>query len=117
MNEYRELLRTMSRLPGVRGALVGTLAEGLVVDSELMIGVEGEPVAAFTASLLRRTGRTLRAGELGSTDFVQVEAHGGYLFVATPGGGSDLFLTVIADPSVSPGIVRVEMRRGVEVLS
>jgi predicted regulator of Ras-like GTPase activity (Roadblock/LC7/MglB family) len=117
VNEYRDLLRTMSRLPGVRGALVGTLVEGLVVDSELMIGVAGEPVAAFTASLLKRTGRSLRAGELGSTDFVQVEAEGGYLFVATPGGESDLFLTVIADPGVSPGIVRVEMRRGVQALS
>lgn len=117
MNEFRRLLREMSRLPGVRAAMVGTLEEGLVVDAELMIGVAGEPVAAFTASLLKRTRRSLRAGDLGSLDFVQVEAEGGYLFAAAPGGESDLFLAVVADGGVSPGMVRVEMKRGLETLA
>ena len=117
MTEFSGLLREMSRLPGVRAAMVGSIEAGVVVDAELMIGVDGDPVAALAASLLKRTCRSLGAGDLGTLEFVQVEAGEGYLFAATPGAESDLFLAVVADRGVSPGMIRVEMRRGTGALS
>jgi len=117
MNEFGDLLREMARLPGVRAAMVATIDEGLVVDAELVIGLAGEPVAAFTASLLKTARRSRGADLLGRPDFVQVEAEGGYVFAATPRSENNLFLAVVADLGVSPGMVRVEMKRAAEVLA
>ena len=50
----RDLLDELTRIPGVRGALVVSREDGLVVADSLMESVDGKAVAALAASL---TGR------------------------------------------------------------
>ena len=47
-------LDRVTRIPGVRGALLVTGGDGLVVAEQLMDGVDGRAAAALTASLVGR---------------------------------------------------------------
>ena len=58
---YATLLAEVMRTPGIRGALVVAVRDGLVVDGRVHVGVEGEAVAALAASLYRRACRATGA--------------------------------------------------------
>lgn len=94
--------------PGVRGALVVDVPDGLVVDGRVHIGVEGEAVAALAASLFRRAlGATafVREEEIG---FVELEADHGRILIA---GREDLALMAVVDSRANAGQVRLAVRR------
>lgn len=110
-SDFGELLAGVNRIPGVRGSMVVAAEDGLVVEEDLMVGVPGAAVAALVASLFSRARRSVRAAELGSASFMQVEGEDGLLFAAAPDGPGDLLLVVVAEDWVNVGMVRLEASR------
>ncbi len=51
---FRKALDQITRVRGVRGAMIVVREDGLAVSDSLMEGVRGNAVAALTASLAKR---------------------------------------------------------------
>lgn len=100
-------LTDVTRIPGVRGALVVSRDDGLVVADALMEGVDGHAVAALAASLAARMrGVTAVLGQpepvllmLGATE--------GILLLAP--GPSGLLLVAVAGPEVNVAELRLSL--------
>jgi predicted regulator of Ras-like GTPase activity (Roadblock/LC7/MglB family) len=108
-SSFTPLLQRLSRQRGVRAALVTSEQDGIVVDSNLQIGQQGDRVAALAASLYRKARLSSSAAGLGAVSFLQLECPFGRVCAA---GAGELVLVVVAATSVNVGLVRVEMLRG-----
>ena len=64
MTATQDALDRVTRVPGVRGALVVAATDGLVVAAQLMDGIDGQAAAALTGSLVGRLGRTAESAGL-----------------------------------------------------
>lgn len=106
------LLDRITRVRGVRGAMLVAATDGLVVAEAAMEGVRTNAVAALTASLLTRLGRATAVTGVGTPGFLHLEAERGAV-LAVP-AGDDVLLVTIADASVNVGLARLEMLRAVE---
>jgi predicted regulator of Ras-like GTPase activity (Roadblock/LC7/MglB family) len=108
-------LDELTRQPGVRGALVVSAVDGLVVADALMEDVDGGAVAALTSSLLRRMrGVAVLLGQTAPQLVHLVGAEGSLL--AAP-AGEDLLVVAVARPEVNVGAVRLALRRAAERVS
>ena len=105
---FTAMLQGLSRQRGVRAALVASEQDGIVIDSNLQIGQQGDRVAALAASLYRKARMSSTAAGLGAVSFLQLEAPFGRVCAA---GAGDLVLVVVAAASVNVGLIRVEMMR------
>lgn len=106
-NFLTAVLDEASRTEGVRGALLVSAEDGLVVAESAMEGLESAPVAALAASL---TGRLVRAAEAAGQSppaLVHLEATEGALFIAVGEGG--LLLVAVTAPDVNAGQVRLAL--------
>ena len=103
---FATALAALTRQRGVRASLVVDENDGIVVDSNLQIGQDGDRVAALAASLYRKARLSARAARLGTATFMQLEAERGRICAA---GHNDLVLVVVADPAANIGMIRVEM--------
>ena len=104
---YADLLRGVMRMPGVRGALVVAVRDGLVVDGRVHVGVRSEAVAALAASLYQRAQRSTEDGAEGRR-FVELEAERGRIMIA---GEGDLALMAVLEPRANAGQARLAVRR------
>lgn len=105
---FTDMLQGLSRQRGVRAALVASEQDGIVIDSNLQIGQQGDRVAALAASLYRKARMSSTAAGLGAVSFLQLEAPHGRVCAA---GAGDLVLVVVAASTVNIGLIRVEMLR------
>ena len=105
---FTEMLQGLSRQRGVRAALVASEQDGIVIDSNLQIGQQGDRVAALAASLYRKARMSSTAAGLGAVSFLQLEAPQGRVCAA---GAGEMVLVVVAAASVNIGLIRVEMLR------
>jgi predicted regulator of Ras-like GTPase activity (Roadblock/LC7/MglB family) len=111
---YASLLETLTRLRGIRGAMVVDAEDGLAVAESLMGGLKGPALAAMAASLTgRATELALRAG-FGAPRFLHLQASDGSLLVAP--ATADLVLVAVAGRDVPLGLLRLEMLRMAERL-
>lgn len=110
---YSEALERLSRVPGVRGALIVETDAGVPVLSELAEGVEGTAVAALASSLFRRTDKAAQSATFGNLRTLQLEAEFGHVVVAN---GGDLLIVVVAEKTAQLGMVRLEAHRAAEAL-
>src|SRR4051812_28605115 len=62
---FRRLLDQLTRLRGVRGALLVAGEDGLIVAEAVMEGIKGNAIAALTGSLARRMRRAADAAGVG----------------------------------------------------
>src|SRR5439155_1264231 len=67
--EYGRVLDLVTRVHGVRGAMLVAGDDGLVVAEQLMEGIKGPAVAALAASLATRLRRALEAAGVGAGQF------------------------------------------------
>jgi predicted regulator of Ras-like GTPase activity (Roadblock/LC7/MglB family) len=111
---FGPMLDAMTRQRGVSAALVVSESDGIVIDSNLQIGQDGDRVAALAASLYRKARLSARAAGMGAVSFMQLEAPAGRLCAVGAGG---LVLVVVAEASVNVGLVRVELLRAVGELA
>ena len=107
---FAHLTESLIRHRGVLGAMVVGMEDGLMVDSTLQIGVNGNAFAALTASLYRKARRSASAAGFGATGFLELAAEQGRVCAA---GGEDLVLVVVCEARVNVGMLRVELLRAV----
>lgn len=103
---FTDMLEGLTRQRGVRASLVVGESDGMIVDSHLQIGQEGDRVAALAASLFRKARLAAQAAGLGAATFMQLEAEHGRLCAC---GRNDLVLVVVAEAAANVGLIRVEM--------
>jgi predicted regulator of Ras-like GTPase activity (Roadblock/LC7/MglB family) len=99
-------LDRLTRIPGVRGALVASAADGLVVAEQLMDGIDGRAAAALTGSLVARLARTTVAAGVRQPAFLHLRGEQGSILAAP---GDELVLVVVVGPSANLGLARLEM--------
>jgi predicted regulator of Ras-like GTPase activity (Roadblock/LC7/MglB family) len=107
-------LDRLTRVPGVRGALIASAADGLVVAEQLMDGVDGRAAAALTGSLIARLGRTAEDAGVAPPVFVQLRGDDGSILAAP--GGDGLVLVAVVGPDANLGLARLEMLAAAERL-
>ncbi|HEX9893548.1 MAG TPA: roadblock/LC7 domain-containing protein [Gemmatimonadales bacterium] len=107
-SQWSGLLEGITRVPGVRGALVVSAEDGLVVAESSMGDVDGGAVAALAASLVVRLGRAVAALGHDAPRLVHLEAELGAV-MATP-AGSGLLLAAVADADANVGLLRLALR-------
>ena len=108
-------LDSVTRVRGVRGAMVVSSEEGLVVAEASMEGVDGPAVAALMAGVVVRLGRAIEASGRMIPAFVHLQAERGAL-LAVPAAG-DLLVVAVTDADVNVGLLRLELRRVAEQLA
>ena len=110
---FSEILASLIRQRGVLGSMVVSESDGIIVDSNLQIGVKGQAVAALTASLFRKARLSSRAAGLGEGAFLQLEAENGRVCAA---GRDDLVIVTVAESRANVGLIRVEMLKALGTL-
>ena len=76
MNSLMETLERVTRVAGIRGAMLVSESDGLVVAEALAEGLEGAAVAALAASLTLRLRRTAHRRRDASGDRAATELAG-----------------------------------------
>lgn len=111
---FPALLEPLERLPGMRGALVVSREDGLVVSGALHPGINPAAVAALSASLARRIDRL--TGALGQSPVPLFELAGteGTL-VAAPARAGLMLVAVIAREADRSAVHRHLLRLSGEV--
>jgi predicted regulator of Ras-like GTPase activity (Roadblock/LC7/MglB family) len=115
MSKYAPLLEALTRLRGIRGAMVVESGDGLVVAESLMGGLKGTALAAMAANLATRAADLARGAAVGAPRFVHLQAADGSLLVAP--ATSSLVLVAVASRDVPLGLLRLEMLRMAERLA
>ena len=111
---FTTMLQGLSRQRGVRAALIASEQDGIVIDSNLQIGQQGDRVAALAASLYRKARLSSTAAGLGAVSFLQMEASYGRVCAA---GAGELVLVLVAAATVNVGLIRVEMLRSAAAIA
>lgn len=110
---FGSLIDDVMSTPGIRGALIVAVEDGLVVDSRVHVGVQGEAVAALSAALYRRARRAAELTGALETEFVEVDAGRGRVLIA---GDDDLALMAVVERRANPGQTRLAVRRAANEL-
>jgi len=97
---YRTSVERLSRVTGVRGALVVEIEAGVPVSAELAEDVSGQAVAALAAGF-------------GPARTLQLETTEGHVIMV---GAGDLMVVVVAERGAQLGLVRLEAHRAAEAL-
>lgn|GEM_PF-433256 len=111
---FRGALDAITRVRGVRGALVVTRDDGLIVADTLMEDVRGNAVAALTASLFSRVGLATGEAGAGRAQFVHLQAEGGLVLALAV--NEELLVVALAEAGANVGLIRLEMLRAGEVV-
>jgi predicted regulator of Ras-like GTPase activity (Roadblock/LC7/MglB family) len=107
VNPAQAALDRVTRVPGVRGALVASTGDGLVVAEQLMDGIDGRAAAALTGSLVARLRRATAGAGHRPPAFVHLRGEAGSILAAT--GAEDLVLVAVVGPDANIGLARLEM--------
>lgn len=112
---YGRQLEELMGLPGIRGALVVAVRDGLIVDGRVYVGVRGEAVAALAGSLFRHAsgGTDAAEGGIGVGRFVELEADEGRIMIA---GNDQLALMAVVEKRANAGQARLAVRRAASAL-
>ena len=113
-DELTSVLRRVSHVPGVRGAMVVEADAGVPVVAEVAADAAGDVVAAFASALYRRTAQAAAAGGFGALQSLHLEADDGHVLVA---GAGELIVVVLAAKDAQLGMVRLETMRAAQALS
>lgn len=112
-NDLARAVDRLSRIPGVRGALVADAAAGVPVVESVADGVAGPAVVALAASLYRCAAAASENAGLGAMGPVQVDAGAGYVIII---GAGDLLLVIVAEKGAQLGLLLLEAQRVAEAL-
>jgi len=111
---YAKALDLVTRVRGVRGAMLVSGDDGLVVAEQLMEGIKGPAVAALAASLANRLRRAMEAAGVGASQFWHLQCGEGALLVVPTAAG--ILVVAVAEPDVNVGLVRLELLRAAETI-
>lgn len=112
---FRQALDRVTRVRGIRGAMLVAGDDGLIVAESLMEGVKGNAVAALAASLAKRFRRAAEAAGAGRPQFLHLQAaQGSLVAVPAPNG---VLVVAVADADINVGLARLEMMRAAETIT
>jgi len=111
---FAKALDRVTRVRGVRGAMVVSGDDGLVVAEQVMEGIRGSALAALAASLAHRLRRAMEAAGVGTSVFWHLHCDNGALLVVPAATG--VLLVVVAEAEVNVGLVRLELLKAAEAL-
>jgi predicted regulator of Ras-like GTPase activity (Roadblock/LC7/MglB family) len=111
----KQAIDRITRVSGVRGALVVTGDDGLIVADAVMEDVRSHAVAALAASLMARMSRACHSAGVGPPHFVHLQSQNGTLLVMP--ASREVVVVVVADRNVNVGMVRLEMHQALETVS
>jgi predicted regulator of Ras-like GTPase activity (Roadblock/LC7/MglB family) len=100
-------LERVTQVPGVRGSLLISATDGLVVTERLMDGIDGRAIAALAASLIQRLIRATVAAGIRAPTFVHLRGNAGSVLAAP--GNDDLVLVALVGLDANLGLARLEM--------
>jgi predicted regulator of Ras-like GTPase activity (Roadblock/LC7/MglB family) len=109
---FKQVLDLITRVRGVRGAMLVSGDDGLVVAEQLMEGIKGTAVAALAASLAGRLRRAMEAAGIGASVFWHLQTEHGALLVVPAASG--ILVVAVTEPDVNVGLVRLELLRAAE---
>ena len=109
-------LDLITRVRGVRGAMLVSADDGLVVAEQLMEGLKGGAVAALAASLAGRLRRAMEAAGIGASVFWHLQGEQGALLVVPGTSSGGILVVAVAEPDVNIGLVRLELLRAAEMV-
>lgn len=109
------LLDGITRVRGVRGALLVSADDGLAVAEASMGDVDGAATAALAASLAAKVRRVTGAVGCAAPRLVLLEAERGGLMAAPAGEG--LLLVAVTDAAANIGLLRLAMRDAADRLA
>jgi predicted regulator of Ras-like GTPase activity (Roadblock/LC7/MglB family) len=115
MSPASNALERITQVPGVRGSLVISAGDGLVVAERLMDGIDGRAIAALAGSLIQRLGRATLGAGMRIPTFVHLRGDQGSVLAAP--GRNDLVLVALTGLDANLGLARVEMLDAVGHLS
>jgi predicted regulator of Ras-like GTPase activity (Roadblock/LC7/MglB family) len=104
---FERALDLITRVRGVRGAMLVSAADGLVVAEHLMEGIKGPAVAALAGSLANRLDRAMEAAGIGRSVFWHLQGTDGALLVVPAASG--ILVVAVTEPDVNVGLVRLEL--------
>jgi predicted regulator of Ras-like GTPase activity (Roadblock/LC7/MglB family) len=107
MSAANVALERVTQVAGVRGSLLISADDGLVVAERLMDGIDGRALAALAASLIQRLGRATVGAGLQAPTFVQLRGTAGAVLAAP--GSDDLILVALVGLDANLGLARLEM--------
>lgn len=107
-------LEVLSRMRGVRAALLTALADGLPIESRAHVDVDRDALAAFATDLYRRATQSALVADAGAVRVISLEAAAGRLVAAAREG---LLLVLMAERETNPGLLRLALRRALEGLA
>ncbi len=110
--QFRQALDSITRVRGVRGAMLVGGDDGLIVADALMEGVRGNAVAALAASLAKRFRKATESAGAGAPHFVHLQGDDGTLMIVPAPDG--VLVVAVGDPDMNVGLVRLEMLRAAE---
>lgn len=102
------VLDRVTAVQGVRGALLASREDGLVVAQALMDGVDGDALAALAGSLFARAAQACGETGQGEPALLHCEGGEGGLLVA-PAAGGDLLLVALVEPGGEVGLARLAL--------
>lgn len=111
ITEFDSVVAQIERYPGVLGAMLVGIDDGLVIAGAGGMGDGWEPAAALASSLFRRTRRAAADAGLGEATFVRLEADRGHVCATARG---DIVLVAVANRSINLGRLRLGMLRAAE---
>lgn len=112
---FDRTLDLVTRVRGVRGAMLVAADDGLVIAELLMEGIKGPAVAALAASLATRLRRAMEGAGVGTSLFWHLQCDQGALLVVPAASG--VLVVAVADPDVNVGLVRLELLRAAEAVT
>ena len=113
--DFQAALDRVTRVRGVRGAMLVAGDDGLVVAESLMEGVRGNAVAALAASLAKRFRRASETAACGLPEFIHLQASQGSLLAAPAPSG--MLLVVVAEADINVALARLEMLKAGEAVA
>jgi predicted regulator of Ras-like GTPase activity (Roadblock/LC7/MglB family) len=113
--QFRRALDNITRVSGVRGAMLVAGDDGLVVAESLMEGVRGNAVAALAASLAKRLRQTMGSVAAGGPQFLHLQGDEGTLIIVPAPNG--ILVVAIGSPEMNVGLARLEMLRAAETVT
>jgi len=112
MADLQAVLEPLVRIRGVRGAVLFSASDGVVVSEALAEDIQSAGVAALAASLVDRVGALADALGRGGMRCLQMHAERGSILVARAPG--DLLLALVTGPQTPVGLARLELLRAAE---
>jgi predicted regulator of Ras-like GTPase activity (Roadblock/LC7/MglB family) len=112
---FAVVLDGLTRVAGVRSALVVSAEDGLVVAETSMEGVDAGAAAALAGSLATRLARVAAAAGAGGVRIAHLEAATGGVVVVPVVGG--LLLVTVVEPEANLGLLRLALRDSADRLA